>query len=459
MRVETGSGLSGSRLAGAMAIAAAALAIFAFALRPEFASADDWPQFRGPTMDGIIKDNPNLPEKWGTTENVEWKTEIPGLGWSSPVTWGNKVFLTTVVADGKFEQPKTGLYLPLGREKPPQISHSWFVYCLDLESGKVLWRKLVHEGVPNIPRHPKNTYASETPTTDGEQVYALFGDLGLFCFDMNGNELWKVEIAPQKTRANYGSGASPIIYDGKVIVVYDNEEASWIAAFDPKTGKEIWKTPRKEITTWATPYIWKNELRTEVVTSGQLRIRSYDLDGKLLWDMEGRMSHMTIPTPFSSHGLLYVNSGCSMESHRPIYAIRPGASGDITLGKDETSNKYVAWYKPVGSARHPSSIVCGDYFYSLFDEGFLTCHDARNGKEVYGKQRLEPGATFTSSPWAYNGKIFCLSEEGDTYVVEQGAKFGVAGKNTLDEMCMASPAVVGSRLIIRTASKVYSIKK
>ena len=443
-----------SALAGALA-----LTIFIAGGEKESASAENWPQFRGPTMNSAVENDPNLPDKWGVAENIDWVTDIPGLGWSSPIVWEDRVFLTTVHAEGDFERPKRGLYMPGGRSAPPPFNHKWYVYCLDLESGKVLWRRLVKESVPEVARHPKNTYASETPTTDGERVYALFGDVGLFCLDFDGNVLWKQEIRAQRTRADYGAGASPVLHDGKVIIVYDNEEDSFIAAFDSESGEQLWRTEREEVTTWATPFIWKNELRTEIITSGQLRIRSYDLNGKLLWDMAGRMSHMTIPTPISSHGMLYVNSGCTMERHRPIYAIRPGASGDITLAEGETANEFIAWYQPVASARHPSPLAVGDYIYSLHDEGFLTCHDARTGEEIYGKQRVGPRATFTSSPWSYNGKIFCLSEDGDTYVIEAGPKFKVIGKNSLDEICLASPAIARGRLLIRTGSKLYSLKK
>lgn len=199
-------------------------------------------------------------------------------------------------------------------------------------------------------------------------------------------------------------------------------------------------------------------MRTEIVTSGEDRIRSYSLDGTLLWDMAGRMSHMTIPTPIASHGMLYVNSGCSMEEHRPIYAIRPGASGDISLLEGELSNEFIAWYLPVASPRHPSPLIVGDYLYSLYDEGYLVCNDARTGEEIYDKEKIQRRAFFTSSPWSYNGKIFCLSEQGDTFVINAGPEYKLLARNSLDEMCMASPAIANGRLLIRTKSKLYSIR-
>ncbi len=420
---------------------------------------DNWQQFRGPTMNAVVADNPNLPERWSQTENVEWVAEIPGLGWSSPIVWGNRVFLTTVTAEGEFERPKPGLYAPNGRSEPPQLDHDWRVYCLDLETGGVIWQRSVRAGIPEFPRHMKNTYASETPTTDGERVYVRFGDLGLFAFDMDGNQVWSVHVPFKQTRSDWGSASSPILHGEMLIVLYDNEEESWIAALDKRTGDELWRTARDEVSSWASPYVWENEVRTEIVTSGMNRIRSYDLDGTLLWEMDGQMSWASIATPFSSHGLVYVNSGYFRDEHRPVYAIRPGATGDISLENGETTNDYIAWYQPNAGNYNTSPLVYGDVYYSLLDRGFFESYDARTGESIYGRQRVKVGSSFTASPWAYNGKIFAASEQGDTYVIQAGPEFKVLHVNSLDEMIMASPEIVGDRLIIRTHSKVYSIKK
>jgi outer membrane protein assembly factor BamB len=422
------------------------------------AANDNWPHFRGPTMNAAVADNPDLPEQWSATENVEWATEIPGIGWSSPVVWGNRVFLTTVTAEGDFEQPKPGLYAPNGRPDPVPLEHDWRVYCLDLETGDVVWQRSVRLGFPEFPRHMKNSYASETPTTDGERVYVRFGELGLFTFDMDGNEVWSLAIPDRQTRSEWGSASSPVVHEEKLIILYDNEEESWISALDKRTGEEIWRTARDEVSTWATPYVWEHDGRTEIVTSGVNRIRSYDLDGGLLWEMNGHMSWATIATPFSSHGLVYVNSGYFRDERRPAYAIRPGASGDISLKDGEVANEFVAWYQPKAGNYNTSPLVYGDIYYSLLDRGFFESYDALTGDPVYGRQRLSVGSSFTSSPWAYNGKIFALSEQGETYVIRAGRQFEVVGVNSLDEMAMASPAIVGDRLLIRTQSKVYSIR-
>lgn len=425
------------------------------------AYAANWPQLRGANANPFAEDSSDLPEHWSTTENVAWATEIPGLGWSSPVVWGDKVFLTTVDAAGEWERPKAGLYNPRGRAVPVDEDHAWIVYCFDLESGEKLWERRVHEGKPSTSRHPKNTYASETPATDGERVYFLFGDVGLFAFDMEGNEVWKYEIAPQKTMSDWGPAGSPIVYDGKVIMIYDNMETSWIAAFDAESGDIVWRTERDEVSSWATPYVWENELRTEIVTNGKNRIRSYDLNGKLLWEMDGRMSWACIATPLSNENVVYVNSGYFMDKHRPVYAIKAGASGDITLGEEETSNDFVSWYQPAAGNYNTSPLIYRGLYYSLLDRGSFECYDPATGELVYSQKKIatEGRASFTSSPWAYNGKIFCLSEQGETYVVEAGPEFKLLHQNSLGEMCMSSPAILDDSIVVRTMSKLYRIKK
>jgi len=403
---------------------------------------------------GVTEDDPQLPERWGRDENVAWQTEVPGWGWSCPVVWGDKVFLTTVVGEAEYEKPRKGLYLGQGRRKPPKGVHHWMVYCFDFNSGKVLWKREAHQGEPTSPRHPKSTYAAETPTTDGERLYVLFGDLGLYCYDLAGKPLWSQPIEPQKTLYDYGAAASPIVHGDQVIMIYDNQEASYIAAFDTKTGKQQWRTERDEMSSWATPVLWQNKLRSELVTPGKRKIRSYDLDGKLLWEMDGRMSNLVIPSPFAAFGMMYITSGYIGDKHRPVYAIKPGASGDITAPEGQTS-EFIEWYLPTAGPYNPSPILYGDYYYTLHDRGYLTCHNARTGQEVYGRTRFEPRASFTASPWAYNGKLFFLSEDGVTYVVEAGSEFKQLHTNDLDELCLASTAACQGKLLIRTASRLY----
>jgi outer membrane protein assembly factor BamB len=415
-------------------------------------AADNWPQFRGVAA-GVSQGN-NLPDTWSTIKNVAWKTDVPGRGWSSPVVWGDKVFLTSVVTDGTFEDPKKGLYFSGERAKPSSDLHHWMVWCFDFRTGKKLWDRQAHKAAPSSTVHVKNTYASETPVTDGERLYAYFGNVGLFCYDLDGHELWSQRWGSFKTRFGWGTAASPAVHDGRVFVVNDNEEQSFLVALDAKTGKQLWRVERDEKNNWATPFVWQNERRTELVTNGTKRVRSYDLDGKLLWELGG-MSSITIPTPFAAHGLLYVCSGYVLDKKKPLLAIRPGAEGDITPQGDGGS-KYVAWHLKSAGPYNPTPLVYGDYLYVLYDMGFLSCYDARTGKAQYEKERL--GGQFTASPWAYSGKVFCLSEDGETHVIAAGPKFKRLGKNRLEEMCMATPAALRGSLLVRTLTKLYRIE-
>jgi photosystem II stability/assembly factor-like uncharacterized protein len=419
--------------------------------------ADEWPAFRGGARGGVA-DAQSLPDTWDAKKNIIWNTEVPGRGWSSPVVWGERVFVTTVVSD-KMTDPKKGLYIQDIFGRVPEGEHRWLVLCLDFKTGKTLWTKEVHKGKPPSGIHVKNTYASETPVVDGQHVVAVFGNVGIFCLDHAGKLLWSKDLEPRATQMNWGPAASPALSQDRLFLVRDNEKKSELIAFGMKDGKELWRVERKdEKSNWATPFVWKNEMRTELVTAGKGKVRSYDLDGKLLWELGG-MSTISIPTPTTAHGLLYVSSGYVMDFTRPVFAIKPGASGDITLPKGEKSSKYIAWYQKTAGPYHPSPLVYGDYLYVLLDRGMLSCYEAKTGKPVYEKQRLEGGSAFTASPWAFDGKVFCLSEDGDTFVVQAGAEFKLLGKNRLDEMTLATPALAGDSIILRTISKVYRIAR
>ncbi|MYA79046.1 MAG: PQQ-binding-like beta-propeller repeat protein, partial [Acidobacteriia bacterium] len=302
--------------------------LFLTALAASTAQAGRWTHFRG-NSPGAVPDNPRLPDTWSTTKNVAWKTPIPGKGWSSPIVWDDQIFLNTAISSTGDEQPPGGFYA--GGESLPIPTHeyTWSVYSIDFANGKTRWATAIHRGIPKAPRHRKNTYASETPATDGERIYAHIGDLGTYCLDMNGKILWSKLWPGVETRYGYGTASSPIVHEGRLYIQNDNEQQSYLLALDKLTGKEIWRVDRDEPTTWATPYVWRNQKRTEIVTSGRNKVRSYDLDGKLLWEIRG-MSGISLPTPFSVGELLYVASGFHVTPPRPVYAVRPGASGDIT---------------------------------------------------------------------------------------------------------------------------------
>jgi len=422
------------------------------------AESADWPQFRGPSAAGVSA-NTSLPDKWSATENVAWKTDLPGRGWSSPIVRGRKIFLTAAIKDGgEMEAAKKGLYL--GGERPaPGDPHRWIVYCLDLDSGKIVWEKEAHRGVLQHGYHVKNSPASETPVSDGQRVYAYFGNVGLFCFDIEGKLLWSKKWESFPTMFGWGTAASPVLHGERIYVLNDNDKQSFLVALDKKTGEQIWRVERDEKSTWATPFIWENGKRTEIVTPGKRAVRSYDLDGKLLWSFSG-MSNLVIPTPLASDGLLFVSSGYVGDKLRPLYAIRPGASGDITLKPGETSNEFIAWSLPTGGPYNPSPLFYDGRLYVLYDRGQLSCLDAKTGKVLYDRQRLPNGNAFTTSPWAVAGRVFCLSEDGVCYALRAGDKFEVLHTNKLadDDMCMATPALAGDRLLIRTAARMYCIR-
>ncbi|MEM7384493.1 MAG: PQQ-binding-like beta-propeller repeat protein [Verrucomicrobiota bacterium] len=421
---------------------------------------DPWPRFRGTTGNSAVLDDPRLPERWSATENVHWAIEVPGVGWSSPVIWGKKVFVTTVVNDESEnnDKPRAGLYLGQGRRGIPSGKHHWWVFCYDLETGRTLWKEEVLSGAPKVGRHPKSSYAAETPVVDGERLYALFGDHGMYCFDLDGNRLWTYEIEPKKTMMDYGAAASPVVHGDQVFFVYDNQETSYLAALDAKTGKLRWRVLRDEKTTWATPYIWEQPDRTEIVVPGKNKNRSYDLQGNLLWEMEGRMSNLVIPSPFEAEGLVYLSSGYFQDLHRPAYAIRPGATGDITLKEDEQSNDFIQWYQRKGGPYNTTPLVYKDLYFLLLDRGMMSIYDAKTGEQYLDRKRFPKGASFTVAPWAYNGKVFCLAENGKTYVLEASKEFKLTGTvNDLDDLCMSCPAISDGRLVLRTQTRLYCL--
>ena len=423
---------------------------------------DNWSQFRGPDSTGVAQ-GARLPLRWSATENVVWKTEIPGKGWSSPIVWHGRIIVTSAVGESEAVAPRTGLYIQNMQGRLGEGEFRFVVYCLDWQTGKILWEKTAYQGRPQVAIHAKNSYATATPVADGEPgterslVVACFGAAGLFCYGLDGQEIWSHRWEGFRMRSGWGPASSPIIHQGRVYAVNDNETGSFLLALDKLTGKQIWKVARDEKSNWSTPVIWKNGLRTEIVTTGSNKVRSYDLDGRLLWELSG-MSSIHIPTPVATKELLYVSSGYVVDQFRPVYAIRPGAAGDISLPGDQTSSKYVAFCLPLAGSYVPSPLVYGDCLYLLYDRGSLACYDAHTGKEIYGRQRLSPDrATFAASPWACDGKVYCLSEDGETFVVQAGREFKVLQRNRLNDVALASPAVAHDNLVIRTFRSVYRI--
>ena len=408
----------------------------------------DWPQFRGAQVDGLAA-GATLPESWSPTENVVWKAEIPGWGWSSPVVWGGKIFLTSAVGEHEREKLVIGGY-PGGHVKPTDV-HRWVTYCLDFDTGKIVWEREAHRGVAPEERHPKNSYANATPICDGERLYSYIENIGLFCYDLDGKLLWERRWGSYPMRGGWGPGSSPVLHGDRLFLVNDNEKDSFITALDKKSGKEIWRVPCEEKSNWSTPYVWEHE-RTEIVTIGTNKIRSYDLDGKVLWELKDT-SGLVSQTPLAKHGLLYVGAGYH---YGPLYAVRPGAAGDISLQGSETSNQWIAWSLPRASSIHPCYLISGERLFVLYDAGLLACFQAKTGEVVFPRKRLDTGGgRFYASPWAYGGKIFLLNEDGTTWVVDDGPEFNVVRKNVLDDPAWATPAVARGSLFIRTYSGLY----
>lgn len=440
-----------------------------------------WPQFRGPESNPVGK-HARLADRWSKTENVEWSQEIPGRGWSSPIVTGGKVYVTTVTTEGKSKPPQIGTEysneyvtelqkqgLPMKEiiekvterdiELPKEVMLHYFLYCLNLKSGKVEWMKEFNKGHPPGGRHRKNSFVSESPVTDGKFVYVYVAGLGLWAFDLKGKVVWTTPLEANPMYLDFGTGSSPALAGNLLVIVSDNEQQQFIAAFDKKTGKQVWRTDRElgakgRRSAWVTPFVWQHALRTEIVAVGPGEVISYDLAGKELWRLSG-MSGAPVPTPFAYEGLLYIDGG----QGALLVALRPGAAGNISLGKDLTSNDYVVWSQARAGTYLPSPVAYDGGIYVLTEKGILSRYDAKSGKQTY-KTRIDPKATaFTTSPWAYNGKLFCLSEEGQTFVVATGEEFKLLHVNELDDMAQASPALVDDRLLIRTEHRLYSIRR
>lgn len=422
--------------------------------------AQNWPQFRGPGATGVVEGS-TQPVKWdaATQTNVRWKLKIPGLSHSSPVVWGNKIFVTTAVSSAAKDETRFGLFGDVAPVKDDP-AHTWKVYAIDKQKGTILWERTAYEGIPKVKRHPKSSHAAATPVTDGKYLIAMFGSEGLYAYDLNGKLLWKQDLGVLDAGWFYDVdyqweyANSPIIYKNLVIIQADIQKDSFIAAYDIKNGKLVWKTPREELPGWSSPTVYEGKMRAELVTAGAKAIRGYDpLTGKELWRL-GPMAEIATPTPFVAHDLIYVTSG--YRPVQPIYAIKPGSSGDLSLKKDQSSSESIAWSKDRGGPYMPTPIVYGDLFYTCSNQGVLTAYNAMTGERVYQERLGGTGGAFTSSPVASDGKIYLSSEDGDVFVVKAGPKYELLSKNPVGEVMMATPAISDGLLIVRTVSHLFA---
>lgn len=460
--------------------------VCALAVHAAGAPAPEWPGFRGPHMDGLAL-NARLPDTWSKTTHVKWVADVPGRGWSSPIVSGNTVFVTSAISGRPFKEPTPGIYgndfiaemraqglsnaeintrLRARDNEVPEESAEirYMIYAFDATTGKITWEREAYKGLPIGGRHRKNTYASETPFTDGERVYAYFGEnIGLFVYALNGDFLWKRTWPPQPIYLDFGTGTSPIVYEGRVYLQQDSEKECYLTALDAKTGADVWRVARKDkgwqrTSAWSTPFIWKNSQRTEIVTSGHGFIMSYDLAGTELWRL-GK-TFMPLMSPFASGDVLYAGTGAQEgDAARPFFAIKAGASGDITLAPEATSNAYVLWTHPRAAGYTPSALVHQGRVYLVHDTGIMVVVAADTGRELYKARVGGVGHTFSASPIATADRIYFTDEEGVTIVLAPGDEYKEIAQNDLGEMTLASPAVAGHALFVRTAQKLYRIQQ
>ncbi len=413
-------------------------------------------------MPRALPTGPPCRRKWDVAknENILWKAPIPGLGFSSPAIWGDQIFLTTAVSENdKQASLKVGLYgdiAPVTDDTP----QSFRVLCLDKSTGKILWDKEAYKGVPRIKRHTKASHANCSPATDGKHVVAFFGTEGLYCYSISGDLLWKQDLGELDAgyyvvpAAQWGFASSPVIHGDKVLLECDVQKDSFVAALNLKDGSIAWKTPRAEVPTWSTPTVHVTPGRSQVIVNGYKRIAGYDLvNGKELWWMKGG-GDIPVPTPIIAHNLIYITNAHGAMA--PIYAIKPTAEGDISLGPDETKNSFIEWAHLRTGNYMQTPLIYGDLLYACRDSGILACYDAKTGEKKY-RERLEDGVGFTASPVAGDGKIYFTSEEGDVYVVKTGEIFELLAKNSLGDISMATPAISKGSIFFRTRGQLIAV--
>jgi outer membrane protein assembly factor BamB len=415
------------------------------------APAAEWPSFRGPDASGVA-DGLRLPESWDGAggKGVLWKVAIPGLAHSSPIVWGDRIFVTTAISSRAGASFKPGLYGD-GTASDDRSAHRWQVIALDRKTGRTLWARTAYEGEPKEARHIKSTYASSTPATNGKVVVALFGSQGLYAFDFSGRLLWKKDLGRINAGAydlpeyEWGTASSPIIYRDLVIVQCDQQKGSFLLAARLSDGETVWRTSRDELPSWATPTVYTAGARPELVTNAPNRIRGYDpATGKELWTLGGS-SKITAPTPIFSRDMIYVASGRRPEA--PIFGIRPGGSGEIRA----------VWHRTQRGSYMPTPILYRGLFYVIGNAGVFDCYDPATGEDVYRARIPHQGSGFSASPVAGDGRIYLSSEDGDMFVVEAGREFKLAGKNAIGEALMATPALAGGVMYVRSERRLFAI--
>ena len=420
-----------------------------------------WPSFRGTLASGIA-DGANLPDTWDGAKgtNILWRAAVPGLAHSSPIVWGNRLFVTTAISSTADASFKPGLYGE-GTASADRSRHRWAVLCYDKATGKLLWQRDAHVGEPREKRHIKSTYASATPATDGRIVVASFGSQGVYTYDVGGTLLWSVDLGRMDVGAydipsyEWGTASSPIIWEDLVILQVDTQVDSFLIALDAATGETKWKTDREELPSWGTPTVAPTSGGPVLVTNASNFIRGYDpRTGKELWRLGGS-SKITAPTPIFADGVFVVASGRGPE--RPIFAIRPGAQGNITLEQGKTSNDSVAWSKTGRGSYMPTPLVYKGILYVLANNGVLDAYDVKTGEEIYRQRLSTVGNGFSASPVAADDKLYLSNEDGDVIVVKAGREFAQLAVNPMGDLVMATPALSGSVMYVRTTRSLFAI--
>lgn len=423
--------------------------------------AGSWPSFRGPQASGVAE-RQNLPDRWDgkTGENILWRTPIPGLAHSSPVVWGNQIFVTSAASRDPDATFRPGLYGD-GDASADRSPHRWMIYALDKRTGKILWQRVAYQGEPREKRHVKATYANSTPATDGRVVVAWFGSQGVHAYDVNGRFLWKLDLGRLNFGAydiptyEWGSASSPIIWNGLVILQCDTQDDSFLLAVDADTGKTVWKTAREEIPSWGTPTVATTTAGAELITNASNYIRGYDpRTGKELWRL-GRSSKITAPTPVFADDLFVVASGRGPE--RPIFVVRAGSRGDLTLPESQTSSVAVVWSRTGRGSYMPTPLVYKGILYVLANNGLLDAYDLRTGEEIYRQRLPLIGSGFSASPVASDDKLYLSNEDGEMLVIAAGRNFAHIATNSMGELLMATPALSEGVMYVRSSTSLSAV--
>ncbi len=425
------------------------------------AAAQNWPSFRGPNGAGVGDGN-DPPTTWDAEKsiNILWKTPIPGLGHSSPIIWKDQIFVTTAISSDANSEFVHGL-TDTGASAADTSKHSWRIYCLNKNTGRIIWEKTIYEGVPKVKRHVKASYANPTPATDGKHLLVSFGSEGLYCFDLDGKLLWKQDLGvldggwTADAGSHWGFGSSPIIYKDLAIVQCDTQNQSFVAAFDLASGKRVWQTMREEDSSWSTPTIYEANNRAELITSGTKYYRGYDpLTGKELWRMADGVD-VKIPTPVVTNDLYFLGGGSANERHA-FYAVRAGVKGEIKPA--DADAKSIAWQNTQIRPHIVTPIVYNGFLYVCTDNGILSQYQAATGEATF-RARLGSGGSFSASPVAADGKLYFASEDGDVFVVKAGSTFELLARNTIGEVVFATPAIGGNMIVIRGQHHIFGIGK